>query len=271
MNSNRKIKTERVRTPVHFNASEYVFKNSATKRFSPNLSRRQNLNETVGLRPGSSSDPKFKIKLSTQYEINHETECDMVYNDYLQAGMKKQFVENRVREHGQILKDQLLIQTENLHKRQQNLTEISADSKNFQTKSEVVLMMDYLQEHFACLTNECEENNIKIELDHFKDALNLKCDKIILKNIKALENREEYEFFFSILELTLAATQKIINSGRNFEEVHNLAENMRNLSCLVDVVKKSQRTVSELEKNTLYTYLQNMSDFFAKKYKEYSC
>lgn len=265
MNSDRKIKTERTRTPVHLNASEYVSKNSAKKRFSPNLTRRPNLNETVGLRP-SSSDPKFKIKLSTNYEVNHETECDMAYNDYLQAEMKKQFVEKKKGEQRQILEDQLLIQTENLRKRQQNLKEIVARTENLQTKSEVIQMMNCLQENFISFINVCRENNIKIELNHFNDTLCLKCDKIILKNIKPLESQEEYNKFIYTLELCLVATQKIINSGRNFKEVHNLAKSVRDLSSLIDTVQKSQQTVSELEKNVLNAYLKNMSDFFARKY-----
>lgn len=271
MNSNRKIKSERTRTPVHLNTTEYGF-NSVTKKFSPNLSRRPNLNETVvGLRCGPPSDPKFKNKLATNYEVNYETEFDLAYNDYLQAQMKKQFAKKKVKEHGQVLKDQLLIQNENLRKRQQILKEIVANTKSFQTKSEIVQIIEYLQEHFINFIHVCTENNIKVGLSHCKDILNLECDKIVLKNIKNMETQEEYEKFSSVLKLSLAASQKIINSGRNFKEVYDLAENIRNLSILLNAVEKSQQTVAELERNALYNFLQNMSDFFAKKYSEHSC
>ncbi|CAH1109901.1 unnamed protein product [Psylliodes chrysocephalus] len=239
------------------NISTFIRRPIASKIGSHNLTL---LNET------SRENNQNAIRGPANKSLILKDQLDLVYNSYLQALLKQEIAENQIKKREKVLNGQILLQEENVAKRKECLNQIQKEADLLIKKEEIVKMIKNLEENINKINGIYANYQIQKHVQTVHGALTYISGTLVLKNIKSLENKDQEKLVDSVKKLTLA-TEKIVNCGRDFEGVHKLAEDCRNLIQIVKKIKESQLLLSTMEENAELTVLQKLSDEFAKQYE----
>ncbi|KAG5891247.1 hypothetical protein JTB14_004361 [Gonioctena quinquepunctata] len=266
MNSNGK-RNDRFRTPSH-NASLFVSKSSSSKRF--NASPGPTFNDTVcvSVSANRSVNPKMKPAVSTTSTLTQtlETDCDIAYNDYLQALMKRQIIEKEIEERKRLLNGQIILQRANLEKKKCIYQEIKNDIESLKKKEQVIVTINSIRDNTSKLKTLYTAYQTEPHIEKITKLLTSECDEVILKNIVAIKTQQEYDNLFGILQNLQSMLQKIVDSGRDFKGIHDLAENIRVSKEHIERIEETKTILNDSKNDSLSALLSNLSEIFAKQY-----
>ncbi|CAH1113259.1 unnamed protein product [Psylliodes chrysocephalus] len=226
-----------------------------SKRNNPNINEPSPENTSISIGgPAKKTSLKSKIQL------------DLVYNSYLQALLKQEIVEKEIKKQEKVLNGQILLQEENVAQMKERYNQIKKETDLLIKKEEIVKMINTLEENINKIKGLYTNYQTQEHVETVHGALTYISGTLVLKNIKSLENKDQEKLVDSVKKLTLA-TEKVVNCGRDFEGVHKLAEDCRNLIQIVKKIKESQVVLSTMEEDAELTVLQKLSDEFAKQYE----
>lgn len=225
---------------------------------SLNQTVRKNLNLTLG---GPNQSRITTLMAAPDLDL----ENDLAYNEYLQALMKQQIIKKTVEEHRKILCDQIFVQKEQLYKLESTYKEIRAKIESLKQQTNIVELLDKLNISVTQIEDISEKYNVWKRLDQLSGILTDESNLISVLNIKPIKSQEEYNNLILILNNLNEVLERILNSGRNFEEVHDFAAIINKFEKLRKNVNKTSLTNLDLKKKAGIKFLTQASDMFAKQ------
>ncbi|XP_050500610.1 uncharacterized protein LOC126880634 [Diabrotica virgifera virgifera] len=223
-------------------------------------------NETVLSTTMCPEGPSYPASTSGVKSQVVEAECDLLYNDYLQSLLKYEIITKQIKEQKNVLNGQILFQEDNVSKRKEQLMKIQDDTEHLLLKEEIVKMIKQLEENIIKLGQIYENYQIQNNIEIIHANLQKKSSTLVLKNIHPIETELQYNSFIDSLTKLTSACEKIVNSGRDFDGINNLAQQCKNLSQNGNKIKELQDMFSTLQVHVITSLFQQLSDIFATQY-----
>lgn len=196
--------------------------------------------------------------------IDNEIECDFVYNDYLQANLKQLILKKLIKEHTEIFKEQIVIQTDFLFKMKESNESLQREIIDLQNQYEIGNILNNLQSNINGLSEVCVslENPLLKLIQLMKNEKS----KVKLVNIDSLKDQAEYDKFIEILSSCNDIMDKILNSGRDFESVKCFADAIKKHKDLTKKIQCIINITKNIQKELTHDLFKNLSDIFAANY-----
>lgn len=241
---------------------------SHKKRFNSTVNRIC-LNETVSNSDASSETTFFKpsILSGTSKSQIIELKCDLTYNDYLQSLMKYQITHESIKKQEDILRGQILLQQEHFNKREDDLKQIKSDTEQLNMKEYIVKMIKSFEKNINNIQQMYHSYQTQKKLEHIRVELVERTKELTFESVQSINTQDEYDKLIESLKKLTNACAKIVHCSREFEGVHNLAEDCRHLNQIIGNIKETRTSLSIMETHTITTLIQKLSDTFAKKYE----
>lgn len=230
--------------------------------FRHNLTTTFSANATVGR--STFTNPRVMSAANVVPSTDWELECDLAYNEYLQALVKRQLVQKKIVQMKTSMNDQLSIQSEMLFR---DKTEVADVQQNMQVNelhievNEVIKKLDKSLDMFLQISTE---SNLEKHLDNIIDVLDVVKNRIGLENIEPLQNQEECDQLSAAIAKCNETLLRIKETTNNYEKVGKLA------FCLSETLELKKQIVEKLteledkEKGLGYNVLKRISNYFVR-------
>lgn len=224
---------------------------------------RQNLNTTF-----NANATKLNLRMvpdvTVAPSIDWELECDLAYNEYLQALLKKQLMQRKVTEMKASINDQLSIQSESVFHDKAELPKAQQETETKQLETEVteaIARLDESLDVFLKIANDC---NLEKHFDDIIDMLNVVNNRIGLENIEPLKNQDECNKLASLLVKCNDVLLKITETTGNHEQIEKLADCLSHTLELKKQIVTKDAHLAVKQKTVECNTLKGISDYLSK-------
>jgi len=213
----------------------------------------------LGLSSTTSTDLEYDASNDADLDL------DLIYNEYLQALMKQLIVKRTIRQQEEKLGDQILIQSEHLHKQKATYMNFTNKIENLKLQSEIVEVLNQLKESIDSIDEFSKQYDTCNYLKKLNEILRHECDLVTIRNIKPINSQKDYDELISTLNKLTESLKKFYLSGRNFEGVNKLAISLKCFNELTEKVRSAAKKVALLKKKAATVFIKQSSDYFAEQ------
>lgn len=252
-------------TPRYLNTTtSSSSKTACTPITGPHSSFKQNLTTTFNANRTSFGKPKVKLDVVVVPTTDWELECDLAYNEYLQAIMKRQLMQRKITEMKTSINDQLSIQSELLFKDKIELTEMRHEIQVAKLQTEMQEAVRKLGSSLDTLLHICSESNLEKHFDNIINVLDTVKNRIELDNIEPLKTEKEYDQLSAALVKCNETLLRIKETTNNYKKIEELASCLSETLELKKQIREKVTQLEEKENNLGHSALKGISDYFTK-------
>lgn len=132
---------------------------------------------------------------------------------------------------------------------------------------QVVEILEAVESAISNMKKMYEGNQINFQLEKLRLMLEAEKEKLNFKNVKPIENQEDFDKLIDVMKTLLRSMEKFLNTGRDFESAHEYAEEIRKFFEIREKANITEAECLRVEKDEIVKMIRNLSDIFAKKFK----
>lgn len=270
--------TPKFKTPVGFGKGKGpLYSSTAQKKSNENLcstSRRPSpapsLNETtIKSKACNASSTLNATQLLNKSVIPPSTdlqwECELAYNEYLQALMKRKIVKKRAEEIKQLVNDQLSLQRESLWKLKEEYLVLNKKVEMATLLEEAEVELKETKDLIDQLKLANSSFDLIKNFDTIKEILQSANNKISLKNVKPPQNQDECDELVMYMKECCEKLVKISKAIGDANNIGRLAELLSRIMQLKTELLEKDKVMTETITQTGENILKKISDGFAAK------
>ncbi|KAF5306022.1 hypothetical protein FQA39_LY18947 [Lamprigera yunnana] len=192
--------------------------------------------------------------------IDWNLHCDLAYNDYLCAIMRKHLTREKIEENNYALDDQLAQEAKYLRRLIMEKDKVLHEIDNIKMRMAVKKLSTKLRQAFTDLNEILWTYNVSNNFNKYIDYLEDITNRVYLYNIKPFDTQADYDQFALLIQKFSTSIQKLQNIIDNDTVTDEMGQQLEKFIQLKDQLVTKQKLLCDVLLETSLLLFQNMSD-----------